>query len=626
MKYDWRKTIYTDGSEDFLKYSHNKLNLKLRVAKNEEIEAVFLRTSPDGEQELTRMKKKGNHGFFDYYTAKIDIRKNFNNYRFAILTCCDFYWYNRQGLSRKTPPDSRDFKFIRDFKSPSWLSTAVFYQIFPDRFCNGNPSINIRNGEYTYEGKTTRFLSWGSEPKSYKRGGHLDFFGGDLAGIKEKIPYLKDLGVNALYLNPIFFSPSNHKYDTADYKKIDPHLGTNREFAELVSLLHKEGIRIILDGVFNHTGTGHYWFNKCGFYPKNTGAYNDPLSPWREYFTFYDKKDDYHCWYGVKTLPKLNYRSEKLRKEIYKSKEGIMNYWLSPPYNIDGWRLDVANMLGRQGEYQAYREIYREMREFTKITREDSYLMGEHFFDPSELLQGDMLDGVMNYQGFLFPLLRWLTKKERFKVKGQKNFRDITFTAEDFSENLMDFMSLLPFDNTRLMFNLLGCHDLPRFYSLMGENFSRYRMGAAFLFTYPGVPCVYYGDEIGMSGMTEYEARRCMIWEKSHWNSEMITLYKKLIALRKTHPALIKGGVKILHSKDEIFAFARFFKKNILYVILNNNPEEKSFSLPCWQIGELSGKVREFFSGELYEVNEGFLNMKLAPHSSLIISKERNDF
>ena len=623
MNYDWKKTVYTDGSGEFLKYEDKKLTVKLRVHKNRDIEAVFVRTSPDGEQELTRMKKRSDGGFFDYYTAKIDIRKNMNNYRFVIITGNDMYWYNQKGLRRSNPPDNRDFKFIRDFKKPSWLSKRVFYQIFPDRFYNGNQAISVKTVEYTYENKTTKSRKWGSEPESYRKSAHLDFFGGDLEGIKKKITYFKDLGINALYLNPIFLSPSNHKYDTQDYKKIDPHFGTNEEFAELVSLLHKNDIKIILDGVFNHVGAAHYWFNMAGFYPKTEGAYNNPHSPYREYFTFYNDSQDYHCWCGVKTVPKLNYKSEKLRQEIYKSKEGIMNFWMSPPYNTDGWRLDVANMLARQGEYQAFSEVYREMRSFCKNTKEDSYIMGEHFFDASSLLQGDMLDGAMNYQGFLFPLIRWITKKERFKIRGQKTFRNINFTVKDFIENLTDVKSLLPFDISMSMFNLLNCHDLPRFYSLVDEDFSLYKMATALLFTYPGIPSIYYGDETGMTGLWETEVRRCMNWDEERWNKNLFEYYKKLIKLRKSHPALTKGGFKILFSEDEVFAFARFFKNKTLYVIINNNIEDKLINMPCWHLGDISGVCKELFSQEIYELAEGHIKIKLSPRRTLILEKAK---
>jgi alpha-glucosidase len=616
-KFDWKKTLYTDGTEKFLKYSGNKLYITLIVHKNEDIEEIYIRTFPDGEQKLTEMKRTVGEGFFDYYTGKVDVKCDFINYRFLIFAQNDMFWFSEKGLSRNTPPDCVDFKFIRNFNAPKWVTESVFYQIFPDRFCDGDPSTNVKNGEYTYCGKITKSCSWGETPKDYLQGGHLDFFGGDLAGIKKKIPYLKKLGINALYLNPLFLSPSNHKYDTQDYKLIDPHIGTNEEFTELVSILHKNDIKIILDGVFNHTGISHYWFNKSGFYPDNDGAYNTPSSPYREYFTFYDKKNDYHAWLGVKTLPKLNYKSDRLRQEIYKSPSSIMNFWLRPPYNIDGWRLDVANMIGRQDDFQGFKEIYREMRKSCKDTKEDSYIMGEHFFDPSELLQGDMLDGTMNYQGFLFPVLKWLTKKERFK----KDFRDIHFTSKDLSQNLQDFYSLLPFDVRLLMFNLLDCHDLPRFYSLVGESFHHFKMGLVLLFTWPGVPCIYYGDETGMKGIKEYEVRKSMEWNEILWNNDIMDLYKKLIKLRKSSSILKKGGLKIIYDEDEIFSYARLLGDKVI-VVLNNNSEKKSIKLPVWQAGETEGEYKEFFSGENYKIEKGFLKQNIQSYGSAVLLRD----
>ncbi|OQA19192.1 MAG: Neopullulanase 1 precursor [bacterium ADurb.Bin363] len=613
-KWDWKKTLYNDETAQI--YAKNKLNPELFVYKNNDIKEVYIRTSPDGEQYLTPMKKNKKNEFFEVYKGNIDVKSNSINYRFLIFTKKDSFWFSRRGLSRATPPDTMDFKYLRDFKPPFWLKNSIFYQIFPDRFCDGNSSTNVKTGEYTYEGKTTEACNWGEMPSIYQKRGHLDFFGGDLEGIKKKIPYLKKLGINALYLNPIFLSPSNHKYDTQDYRLIDPHMGTNKEFADLVSTLHKNGIRIILDGVFNHTGIAHYWFNKSGFYPDHIGAYKNLNSPFREYFTFYKKPDDYHSWMGVKTLPKLNYKSENLRKEIYKSSDSIMNFWMNPPYNIDGWRIDVANMIARQDDYQEFSEVYREMRKWCKEMKKDSFIMGEHFFDPTVLLQGDMLDSVMNYQGFLFPVLRWITKKERFK----KGFRDIQFSSQDLSQNLQDFYSLIPFDIMLSMFNLLDCHDLPRFYSLVGESFVKLKMGLVLLFTYPGLPCIYYGDETGTTGLEEHEFRKCMEWNEKLWNHDIMELYRKLIKFRKTFSVIKKGGFKILYDEDEIFSFARILKDRVVFVILNNNSGEKIIELPVWHVGKIKGEYKEFFSGVNYQIEKGFLKLNMQPYGSVILT------
>ncbi|MBI2251912.1 MAG: hypothetical protein HYU63_04055 [Armatimonadetes bacterium] len=374
--FSWQDSVYSDGNKEFLALVKSKkgnfLKIKIRMYKKNDLKIIYLITAPEGERIYTPMK---------------------------IIKEEELLWFSQSGLSKITPLEYFNFRYYLDFKEIKWLNKSVFYQILPDRFYDGNSQTNVKDDEYFYDNYPAKISKWGENPKDYKNGHHLDFFGGDLEGIKKKIPYFKALGINALYLNPIFLSPSNHKYDTQDYFQIDPHFGTNEEFANLVKLLHQNKISIILDGVFNHTGMAHYWFNKSNFYLKE-GAYQNIKSPYGEYFTFYDYPEDYHTWRDVKTLPKLNYQSLKLCKVIYQAEDSIAKFWLKAPYNIDGWRLDVANMLARQGEFQGYKEVWREFRKEIKKVNQDAYILGEHFYDPGELLQGDMLDAAMNYQGF----------------------------------------------------------------------------------------------------------------------------------------------------------------------------------------------------------------------------------
>lgn len=620
--FDWKETIYSDGTSDYLSPENAKIgdtiNVKLRLYNKAPVSKIFFVCAPDGERQYFPMKKIRSDNFFSYWQYKHHLRTPVLSYKFLIYSEeNEFVWYNQVGLNGYPPPDPYDFRYYADFRSIEWLRERIFYQIFPDRFYEGNPSIGVKNGEYTYCNHQTRRYKWEELPKSYEKGHHLDFYGGDLEGITQKIDYFKELGVNALYLNPIFLSPSNHKYDTQDFFQIDPHLGTNEDFSKLSTALHDNNIKIILDGVFNHVGISHKWFNKSGFY-ESGGAYNDPNSIYRDYFTFYNNKDEYECWFGVDTLPKLNYNSQKLREEIYKGTDSVSKFWINPPYNIDGWRLDVANMLARQNESQLYKEVWREFRQNLKSLKPDCYIMGEHFFDPTDILQGDMLDGVMNYQGFYFPILKWLQKPYQLRM-GRNQEPDFAFyDAYVFSENLNAYRGAIGWQIQEMQYNLLGCHDTPRLFSLLDKSFDRYKMAVLFLMTYPGVPSIYYGDEIGIEGLQENETRCCMVWDRSKWNMEIYNLYQTLINLRKKEDALNKGSFKVLMAEGNTFAYSRMLGQKNFVIILNNDSKSSFKKIPLWKIGITNEGLYNHFDNKTYSAENHELSLELLPYSAYL--------
>ena len=320
------------------------------------------------------------------------------HYRFWLLGPEGGYWLSAMGVVRHCPTDHFDFQILAQQPEGAWWDRSVFYQIFPDRFCQGDPSHRVRTGEYRIDGQPVVARRWGELPDV--RQGSREFFGGDLAGLTSKLDYLQErLGVNALYLNPIHTSPSSHKYDVASYTEIDSHLGGQSAFLELKAALEKRSMRLVLDIVPNHCGDQHPWFREAIFNPEGDTA---------EFFTFLNHPDDYECWLGVRSLPKLNYASLKLREAMYQGQDSILRRWLRPPFNIDGWRLDVANMLGRQGAVQLGHKVLRGMRRAVKAEKPEAYFLGEHFFDASPSLQGDQLDAAMNYRGFMMPLYHWL--------------------------------------------------------------------------------------------------------------------------------------------------------------------------------------------------------------------------
>lgn len=618
---DYKETIYSDGSSSFFSPGDagigDEVTVKFRAYKKNNIKEIYLCTIPDGERIYTRMNKTGTEVFFQYWKAKIKITTPFTNYKFFIVAKDSSFWYSQTGITSYIPQDLYDFKYIVGFKPVSWLEGRIFYQIFPDRFFDGNPPNNVKDNEYVYEGYPARAMKWGKTEDFYHGGTHLQFYGGDLTGIKKKTSYLKKLGINALYLTPIFLSPSNHKYDVQDYYKIDPHFGTNKELGELVDFLHKNNIRIILDGVFNHCGSANYWFNKQGFY-KTGGSYKNQNSIHYDYFRFGSHPDGYACWLGVKTLPKLNYRSEKLKDEIYRGKNSIAKFWLLPPYNCDGWRLDVANMLARDGKFQGYKDVWMEFRKEVKKVKPESYIMGEHFFDAGELLKGDMLDGAMNYQGFYSPMVAWFCREIEFHLDHKISTVKLALPAEKFGECLSLYLAQLPWIIQQGMYNLLNSHDTPRFYSLLKKNKKLLRGALTILFTYPGVPGIFYGDEIGMEGLSSFRARSCMIWEKDKQDREIFEIYRQLIKLKKNHPALSGGGIKFLMAEGDVFSFVRF-KGNRFVIVIVNRGGEKKVSLPLWKAGVMRNKFIDVFSKKFFKVKNGNLKIKLKAQGSLCL-------
>ncbi|BBM84789.1 alpha-amylase family glycosyl hydrolase [Candidatus Uabimicrobium amorphum] len=550
----WLNSVYSDGSTNFITPEYprqgQKVSIKLRLYRNNPVTKVLLRTAPEGEEVLNEMHVCKEDDTFIWYTIKEHIHNTVFAYRFKLLTTEGKYWYNNIGMQRTTPLDVHDFRIITNFTPPSWLHERVFYQIFPDRFaCKNEPVIP----KYTYLGHKPIRKQWHEKPGEYHQTYCMDFFGGNIAGVFSKISHLQNLGINALYFNPIFHAPSNHRYDVQDYFKIDPIFGDNSSFAILVKRLQQSNIKVILDGVFNHSGMACRWFNKAKYYDEQ-GAYQSQQSKYTTFYCFIKHPRKYHSWQGVDTLPKFNYACGKLRDMIYRRADSVMQYWLKEPYSIDGWRIDAANMLGRSPGCEDYLPIWRELRQIIKDKYPESYLLGEHFFDPSDLLQGNALDAAMNYQGFTFPVRKWLTEN---------------FATQDLEEQLRTFRSTVSWQVILSQYNLLNSHDIPRLSFLLSCK-SLQKLACAFLFTYPGVPAILYGEEIGLSGGESCESSRLpMPWQEKDWDSELLEFYRKLIKFRKNSIVLQKGGFKTLHVAKDIFGYARFLDGKTIIVILN---------------------------------------------------------
>ncbi len=593
----WAEAVHHDSSPYYVRDGGPGAKvLRLRMGLDAPVEQVFIRTAPDGEQVMTAMSRVDSDSVCQWWEGELRQAMPRTSYRFFLMTPEGGWWLTAAGVVRHTPPDAADFKLLSRFDAPEWVRDGVFYQIFPDRFADGDPSNNVRAGEYLYYGRPVVAREWGEPPR--KETGGIEFFGGDLQGIMEKLPYLEELGVSALYLNPVFTAPSNHKYDVEDYENVDPHLGGNEALVALREALDERGMRLVLDIVPNHCGATHPWFLE---------AQADPDSPNAEFFTFHRRPHDYEKWLGVASLPKLNYRSERLREVMYAGEEAIMRRWLRPPYRIDGWRIDVANMLARHGESQLGHKVGRGLRRALKGEFPDSFLLGEHFFDGSPHLQGEELDASMNYRGFTFPLLQWLAGWE-FAAERAAPWSDRQpLPTEAMAAQWEAFRAAIPWQVAMQQFNLLGSHDTARVLTVLGEDRAKARVAAALLFTYPGVPSVYYGEEIGLTGVGDPASRGCMPWEPEAWDQELRALYQTLIRLRRTSPALRWGGFQLLHAAGETVAFLREAPEERLIVVARRAGDGLE-ALPVQHGGIADGtRFRDELTGAEATVQGGML-------------------
>lgn len=575
------------------------VTITLRAPLDAPLERVYLRTEPDGEAHLEAMQIVDTDAVSAFWQADLRITMPRNHYRFKLLTPDGGYWLNQLGISRADGPDMYDFKLLAGYATPAWTEDAVFYQIFPDRFENGDPTLTVQPGAWSDRGYTVQVREWGADPLPYPETGNLDFYGGDLPGIIRRLDYLHDLGITALYLTPIFSSPSNHRYNIDDFYNVDAHLGGNQALIDLRQALDAYGMRLMLDITPNHVSSYNPWF---------LDAQSNPDAATADFFTFNQRPDDYLSWLGHKSLPKLNYRSQRLREMMYEADNAVIRYWLRDPYRIDAWRLDVANMTGRQGIAQLSHKVLRGIRRAVKAENPTAYLIGENWFDATPTLQGDELDATMNYQGFNILLWYWLAGD-----KAQRPWDDgRLLPADAMAEQMNVYRAAVPWVIALQQFNQPGSHDTPRIRSIVGGDPVLVKLAFFLTMTYPGVPCIYYGDEIGMEGAGDPDNRRTMIWDESAWDHDLRRTMQQLIALRKASPALKHGGYQQLYAEGGTFAFQRHALDQRLIVVAHRGPDplaELVLSARAAGLGD-GARLLDRIGGGEYTVTGGTLTLR----------------
>lgn len=597
----WTAGLHHDGSAMYvsnpLPTQGEMITITLRTPVDAPIKGVYLRTTPDGEEKSDAMQRERTDGVCAWWVGMVRMTMPVLLYRFRVLSTEGAYWLNAGGVSRAESPDHNDFRLLANFAAPHWVDQAVFYQIFPDRFYNGDTENDVPPGAWSRRGYQTQQRAWGELPLSYQEAGNLDFYGGDLEGVRQKLDYLKDLGVNGIFLNPIFSAYSNHRYDIADYHHVDPHLGGDGALADLRQAMDEYGMRLVLDVTPNHCGEGNVWFK---------AAQADANAPTADYFTFHHHPDDYETWLGHRSLVKLNYRSQALREAMYRAPDSVMRRWMHEPYRIDGWRLDVANMTARQGMVQLSHKVWREMRRAVKEERSDIYFFGENFYDGSPHLQGDELDAVMNYRGFTIPLWSWL-QPDVTGIELPEWYDPIAMPAEAMAKQWTRFRAAIPWVIARQQFNQLGSHDTPRILWILGGNRAMLKLAVTILMTFPGVPCIYYGDEIGMDGSFDPDNRRCMRWDESTWDHDLRKHYQFMIQKRRTAPALREGGFQMVYAEGGLVAYQRQTRQQRLITIAWRGPEKLlPTTIPLRHAGIEDGIIlTDLLSNARFSVHEG---------------------
>lgn len=574
--------VHHDGSERYVRPVEpgqvgrlrlgDDVELRLRSAPDNSIERVLLRTNPDGEQVFTEMAEVPGEGdgTCRWWECRVALTEPVVGYRFAILTTDGLRWFNGTGLHEANPLDVADFRLVAGYEAPDWLDDLVIYQIFPDRFAtSGRAPVEAHLRRVREFGLPASARDWDETPR-HGREGLFEFYGGDLAGMEAKLDHLVSLGVNAIYMTPIFESLSNHGYDSIDYEHVAERFGGDAALASLRRATRDRGIRLILDIAPNHLGAGHPWFR---------AAQADATAPTAEYFSFIEHPHEYESWLGRKSLVKLDYRSDALREAMYAGPNGIMRRWLREPYAIDGWRVDVANMLGRLGETQLGGEVARGIRAAVREENPQAFLIGENWFDATEQLTGDQYDAAMNYAGFTTPLLAWLAGVELESAFPIAPARAPRISTAAFAETLANFRAAVPWAIARQQMLLLGSHDTGRIKTVLGGEPSLLRLAFGMLMTYPGVPCVFYGDEIGLEGEGSLETRRTMPWNAEAWDREFLGFVRSLVSLRRSLPALARGGLQMLEVSGNSIVYLRETNRDVAIVLANRGPASRPAGL-----------------------------------------------
>lgn len=576
-------------------YAFDEKTLHLRLqTKKDDVQGAYLIAGDPYLWEQTKdgtakwkpwdkieMKKIGSTGLFDYWFAAIQPEFRRLKYGFELVSGEEKLIYTEKGFWEEAPLDDNSsyftFPFLNEedvFRAPKWVKDTVWYQIFPERFANGNKN-NDPEGT----------LPWGSTDPT-----PTNFFGGDFEGVIQHIDYLVKLGITGIYFTPIFKAYSNHKYDTIDYMEIDPQFGDRETFKRLIQLCHEKGIKVMLDAVFNHSGF---------YFPQFQDVLeNGENSPYKDWFYIHDypvqtePKPNYDTFAFTYAMPKLNTSHPEVRKYLLEAGR----YWVRE-FDIDGWRLDVANEVSH--------DFWREFRKEVKAIKPELYILGEIWHDSMPWLQGDQFDAVMNYP-YTSAAIQFFAQ-ERMK-------------AEEFIHKTSEALLMYPENVTEVAFNLLGSHDTPRIATICNEELKKVKQLFAFLLSSPGSPCIYYGDEIGMKGGMDPGCRECMIWDEERQDQDLHSFVAHLIRLRKENAAFGNSGtIQFIAACNETnhVIYTKTYKEETLLFVYNNSDSDISITAP-YDLKDQ--KVINLLTAQAYTQNTEQLELFLPAYEFIILS------
>lgn len=530
------------------------VRVRVRVPESWGATRVRVRVRPDGEPSFVEAARSGSVPHVEWWEAALTVENPVHPYRIRLdRGDGTAHWLNARGLHRLDPRDADDFRLVAGDPPPAWSAGAVMYQAFPDRFARSAAADARELPDWAEP------AAWSDPVDPDRRHTAVQFYGGDLAGLQERLDHLDALGVGILYLTPVFPARSNHRYDAVSFEHVDPLLGGDEALISLVEAAHARGMRVIGDLTTNHCGDAHEWFR---------AAYGNPGAPESEFFYWLDDAHlSYVSWLGVPSLPKFNWTSTELRRRFIEGADSVVARWLRPPYSLDGWRIDVANMTGRYREHDLNAEVRRIIRRTMTDVNPDTLLLGEFTGDAAADFAGDAWHGAMTYSNFTRPVWNWLRSPGSPGGGGLAMIVGETqdWDGQDVVASHREFVAGFPWRVRTRTMNALDTHDIPRFVNDARDGAVPVAVGLAM--TMPGIPVIWQGDEFGLTGHDGEDSRTPLPWDEMDAAADSIALYARLAGLRSAHPALTQGGLRWLRASPDAIAFARECVDEVLVVV-----------------------------------------------------------
>ena len=528
---------------------------------------IWVRFVQDGEPRYDAARSLGERDGWTWWEAEMTVTNPVARYRFLLEADGGYWSLNAQGLFRRDVSDYADFRLTSFPAAPEWLRRGTIYQVFPDRFARSADADSHPVPDWAVPSAWNHTPVEGAGPAT-----PFQFYGGDLAGVADKLEHIQELGADVVYLTPFFPARSNHRYDAATFDEVDPLLGGDSALVQLVEAAHSRGIKVLGDLTANHSGDAHEWFRQAladpdsaeaGYYyftgtgKQATGKQATGEQAAGAQATGAQGARTYESWYGVASLPKLNWSSDGLKRRFVLDDDSAVARWLRPPFNLDGWRIDVGNMTGRLGATDLNREVARLIAERVRGINPEAALLAEATNDAAPDFTGEHWHGAMTYANFTRPLWSWLGgDAAHVNFFGTPLAGPNRMGAEDFLATHLDLASAFSWDLRLQNMNALNSHDTARAATVMIDGGQL--LGAVMMFTFPGVPVVFAGDEFGLKGCNGEESRTPMPWDDSRRiQKDLRASYAALAALRRGQPALTEGGIRWLYAEGDAIAYIR---------------------------------------------------------------------